>query len=203
MREFILSQFRKLGYDLKIKPFRTTLDDKAIDKASQILGKAVEPPIFIHPGSGGIHKVWPLKNWHALLAFLRGSFPEIPVVISLGPAEEKLVTPIKSLTERYGIKILPQVDLETLAACISLSRLYIGCDSGVTHLAATTGTPVIAIFGPTNPSVWAPYAENVTTIRSSWTREEVLSFTEAPMAQLPAEIVETLTSIISQREFLG
>jgi ADP-heptose:LPS heptosyltransferase len=39
--------------------------------------------------------------------------------------------------------------------------MYIGNDSGITHLAAAVGTPVLALFGPTNPEVWAPRGPHV------------------------------------------
>jgi ADP-heptose:LPS heptosyltransferase len=43
-----------------------------------------------------------------------------------------------------------------LAEWMAGARLYIGNDSGITHLAAAVGTPVIAIFGPSDPRIWAP-----------------------------------------------
>jgi ADP-heptose:LPS heptosyltransferase len=44
--------------------------------------------------------------------------------------------------------------------------MYIGNDSGITHLAAATGVPVVAIFGPTDPTIWAPRGENVRVVHS-------------------------------------
>src|SRR5260370_42318351 len=46
--------------------------------------------------------------------------------------------------------------LYELACWIAGARLYIGNDTGTTHLAAATGVPVVAIFGPSNPGGWAP-----------------------------------------------
>ncbi|MCB1102996.1 MAG: hypothetical protein KDL10_11560, partial [Kiritimatiellae bacterium] len=43
---------------------------------------------------------------------------------------------------------------------------YIGNDSGITHLAAACGVPTLAIFGPTDPAVWAPLGAHVTVIRT-------------------------------------
>ncbi len=44
---------------------------------------------------------------------------------------------------------------------LARASLYIGNDSGITHLAAAVGTPVLAMFGPTDPAVWAPRGPNV------------------------------------------
>jgi ADP-heptose:LPS heptosyltransferase len=56
-------------------------------------------------------------------------------------------------------------DLYQLACWLAGARLYIGNDSGVTHLAAAVGTPVLALFGPTDPAVWAPRGPNVRVAR--------------------------------------
>ena len=47
-------------------------------------------------------------------------------------------------------------NLYDLACWLSSARLYIGNDSGITHLAAASGAPVLALFGPTDPAIWAP-----------------------------------------------
>jgi ADP-heptose:LPS heptosyltransferase len=48
-----------------------------------------------------------------------------------------------------------------LAGWLRSARVYIGNDSGITHLAAAAGAPVVAIFGPTDPAVWAPRGDRV------------------------------------------
>ncbi len=55
-------------------------------------------------------------------------------------------------------------NLYELACWLARARVYIGNDSGITHLAAAVGTPVVAIFGPTDPAVWAPRGERVAVI---------------------------------------
>ena len=51
-------------------------------------------------------------------------------------------------------------NLYELACWLSTARLYIGNDSGITHLAAAVGTPVIALFVATDPVIWAPRGEH-------------------------------------------
>jgi ADP-heptose:LPS heptosyltransferase len=55
-------------------------------------------------------------------------------------------------------------DLYELACWIRSARVYVGNDSGITHLAAAAGAPVVAIFGPTDPAVWAPRGDRVRVI---------------------------------------
>jgi len=57
-------------------------------------------------------------------------------------------------------------NLYELACWLARARLYIGNDSGITHLAAAVATPVLALFGPTDPSVWAPRGPNVRIART-------------------------------------
>ena len=56
-------------------------------------------------------------------------------------------------------------DLYELACWLAGARLYAGNDSGITHLAAAAGAPVLALFGPTDPAVWAPRGANVRVYR--------------------------------------
>jgi heptosyltransferase-3 len=57
-------------------------------------------------------------------------------------------------------------DLYELACWISTARLYIGNDSGISHLAAAVGTPVIAIFVSTDPRIWAPRGDRVSVLEN-------------------------------------
>ena len=54
--------------------------------------------------------------------------------------------------------------LYELACWLATARVYIGNDSGITHLAAAVGTPVVALFGPTDPRIWAPRGAHVRVI---------------------------------------
>ncbi len=55
-------------------------------------------------------------------------------------------------------------NLYELGCWLGGARVYIGNDSGITHLAAAVGTPVVAVFGPTDPVVWAPRGERVRVV---------------------------------------
>ena len=63
----------------------------------------------------------------------------------------------------------------TLAAILAQAGVYVGNDSGVTHLAAATGAPTLALFGPTDPAVWAPIGERVRVLRGDGASLETLT----------------------------
>jgi ADP-heptose:LPS heptosyltransferase len=102
----------------------------------------------IHPFSGGRRKNWELARFREVAARL-----EIPVRWLAGP-EEKLEE-----GERFE-------DLGTLSDWLSGAALYIGNDSGISHLAAACGVPVVAIFGPTDARVWAPRGRAVRVVEA-------------------------------------
>jgi ADP-heptose:LPS heptosyltransferase len=99
--------------------------------------------IVIHPFSGSPKKNWPLDRYQELARRL-----PLPVRWCAGP-EEQLPNAV-----RYE-------NLYDLGYWLRFARLYIGNDSGITHLAAAAGAPVVAIFGPTDPAIWAPRAHPV------------------------------------------
>jgi hypothetical protein len=104
----------------------------------------------IHPFSGSPKKNWPLENFRALARQLERT---MPVRWCAGPEDPPLEGAV-----RIG-------DLYELACWLARARLYIGNDSGITHLAAAVGTPVLALFGPaSNPAVWGPRGPHVRVV---------------------------------------
>ncbi len=113
--------------------------------------------VMIHPGSGSAQKNWPFDSFCQLAALLKDDGRS--VVWLGGPAEIQLPIP-------GGATSILDLDLIELALRLSAALLYIGNDSGVTHLAAAVGCPTIALFGPTDPFVWGPSGPNVRIISS-------------------------------------
>lgn len=103
----------------------------------------------IHPFSGSARKNWPLQRYRELAERLPAR-----VQWCAGPEED--------LAEAVRMD-----DLYQLACWLASARIYIGNDSGITHLAAAVGAPVIAIFGPTDPNVWAPRGERVRVVHAN------------------------------------
>lgn len=178
VHQFLLKQCRRLGWPLgdglpQLKP-------SAHDLASAQAGlrehnpTGLGKPIFIHPGSGGLRKIWPLSNWWMLLRFLRGSYP-YPVFLTLGPADERLRNFARA-AEALGVATLEGLSLPLLTAWLSQGQFFVGSDSGVSHLAALVGIPAVVIFGPTDPRVWAPRGANVHIVEATWEETEVLAW---------------------------
>ncbi len=97
----------------------------------------------IHPFSGSARKNWQFERYRELARRL-----QMPVRWCAGPEEP--------LEDAVRID-----NLYELVCWLAAARLYIGNDSGITHLAAAAGVPVVAIFGPTDPAIWAPRGDRV------------------------------------------
>jgi ADP-heptose:LPS heptosyltransferase len=122
--------------------------------------------IILHPGSGGRDKCWPVDRFVALV----NSLNDVEVTWMLGPAErenEALVRVVRERARAGHERLLIDCDLAEAARSIARADLYVGNDSGMTHMAAAVSAPTIAVFGPTDPRVWCPLGEHVTTIGPS------------------------------------
>ncbi len=102
----------------------------------------------IHPFSGSPRKNWPLENFRAVARWLER---RMPVYWCAGPEE-----PLQN-----AVRI---ENLYELACWLAGARIYLGNDSGITHLAAAAGAPVVAVFLVTDPAVWAPRGERVRVV---------------------------------------
>jgi ADP-heptose:LPS heptosyltransferase len=119
-----------------------------------------EQLILLHPGSGGRKKLWSVAGWLDVIMRLSGH-NNIKISLIEGPADSHIV---KQLCSELGLNSLLLVNnwrLGKLAALMKHSSLYLGNDSGITHLAAACNTPTIALFGPTDPRIWGPRGSKV------------------------------------------
>lgn len=108
--------------------------------------------VVLSPGSGSSRKSWPFENFLELKKILNKK--GITTIWITGPAEQNLKCPESDV-------VISNMDLPHLAALLSLCDIYIGNDSGTTHLAAICGSAVIAIFGPSDPEIWSPRGKKV------------------------------------------
>ncbi len=122
--------------------------------------------VTVHPGSGGMAKCWSLERYLDCISILAR---EHPVVMLLGPAEdEKFVRQVSEGMATVGIKadIVRNRSISHISCLLKASSLYIGNDSGITHLASVLGVPTVALFGPTDHRLWKPVGKNTRVVRS-------------------------------------
>lgn len=133
--------------------------------ASDVLWKpAGEQGLVVHPGSGSKRKNWPRENLSSVIES-RLENREGRVTLILGPAEDDAADFFSRMSDR--VRVARNLRLGDVFKILSGSQAYLGMDSGITHIAATAGAPVVALFGPTDPAVWGPDGERTRIIKSS------------------------------------
>jgi heptosyltransferase-2 len=141
-----------------VPPLRHNDDESA--QATALAARLPERFIAIHPGSGSPRKNWPIERYARLVEELTRA--EAWLLI-LGPAEQETATDLEGLPGAMAVRDLPP---RILAALLSRAGAFVGNDSGISHLAAAVAAPTFALFGPTDPAIWAPLGPRVQVVRS-------------------------------------
>jgi ADP-heptose:LPS heptosyltransferase len=153
-----------LDVPARIRPWRLELPAGAKARALDVLGAARSPVVGMHVSGGREIKQWPPERFGqvgARLANERGA----TIVLTGSSNDRSLVDAARrSLADDAVIDLTGQLDLVSLAAVLERLDLYITGDTGPMHLAAAVGTPVVAIFGPSDPARYAPAAARVVRI---------------------------------------
>lgn len=132
-------------------------EDKA--EADKILAGLKNPLVAMHPGSGGEKKNWPLENWIEVQQHLLSDSKTGTLLVIGGESDERQMEQMRFLSpEAVYLEKLP---LPVLGAVLSRCTLFLGHDSGISHLAAAAGARCLLLFGPTDPDVWAPANKGV------------------------------------------
>ncbi|MBN1671438.1 MAG: glycosyltransferase family 9 protein [Kiritimatiellae bacterium] len=130
------------------------------------------PWLAIHPGSGSARKNWPPEMFAQVADRIPNALPACRPVLIFGEADGQPAQNLQRLLPRTVS--LSGLDLLTLASALTHCAGYLGNDSGVTHLAAMLGVPVVALFGPTDPDVWGPRGRRVCILKSAERRADGL-----------------------------
>ena len=121
---------------------------------------------IIHPGTSlfGKYKRWPTEKYARLSDKLIADFGYAVVFTWSGP-EYNIAEDIRSHMHFPAIIACKTASVKQLVALLQRADIYIGGDTGPTHLASCLGIPTIAVFGPKDPVVYAPYDENASVVR--------------------------------------
>ncbi|MBM3239691.1 glycosyltransferase family 9 protein [Candidatus Poribacteria bacterium] len=120
--------------------------------------------VGIHPGGNWIYKLWPAENFVRIGDILISDF-HTRVLLFSGPDEQALQEKVAAMM-KYKPIIVNEPSLRRVAALINRCHLYLGNDTGTTHIAAAVGTPVVAIFGSTSHIRSGPYGAQHQIVRS-------------------------------------
>ena len=214
--EYFLGNLNRAEVDtLLVGPYRMDESEKAPSGASQLalplesLALFLEKPyveldygeskfelekpcIAIHPGSGSPSKNWSLEAWVELLIRIRNTIPQCCFLVSSGEAETETIGEFISLLDAASLPYHRAHDLPLpeLGRRLAKTNLFLGHDSGISHLAASTGIDGFLLFGKTDPQIWAPQNPSI-------------SWYQAPGGQLGNVTADTLWNCPQFQKKLG
>jgi ADP-heptose:LPS heptosyltransferase len=147
------------------------VSDAAHREAESVLdrwGFGDSPFIGFHPGSSpkeGIAKRIPSELSVRLLRTLLECHPQLRVVVFIGPDEMELLPPFAAIADSRVVTATG-LGLSAIAALLRRAKALIAADSGLGHIAAAVGTPVVTLFGPTIPDRIRPWERNAIVVRA-------------------------------------
>jgi len=128
----------------------------------------VDPSLIaLHPGSGSETKNWALGRWAALAESLLSVHGRRRLLLIGGEADAARVAQLGKTLPNDRVQFAQNLSLVELAVRLQKCALFLGHDSGISHLVAAVGTPCLLLFGPTDPAIWAPANPQVRVLRAS------------------------------------
>jgi heptosyltransferase-2 len=161
--DYWLELVRMLGADTTpgYNPHIPVDDASRASVTEMLAGSGRGPLVAMHPGAGWYSRarIWPVENFAAVACGLGRSHAATVVVLG-GPDEVEAASRLEKLVEGAGgglLNLAGRTSIHETAALIERCDLFVGNDSGPMHIAAAVGTPVVAVFGPSNIRAWGPY----------------------------------------------
>lgn len=163
--DHLLTPVKNLGIKIDINSPQIFLKDEHKNCASNFFvdNRLADKVLALHPGSGSLKKCWNVQNFADIINWWMDKHGK--VLIICGEADEQIAGECKNLLIDEKFVIAKNIELVNLASLIARCNCYIGNDSGITHLAAAVGTKTVALFGPTDQTIWGPRGRNVKIIR--------------------------------------
>jgi heptosyltransferase-2 len=140
---------------------RLTLEQK-IDPSGTPCGSRFW--LAIHPGSGSERKNWPEEKWpEAIDQWL--SIPRLSILLIGGEAEAGKIERLSGRLPHDRMELAQNLPLLELARRLSCCDAFVGHDSGISHLAAALGLPVLTLWGESAEPVWRPKGPRVIVVK--------------------------------------
>ena len=160
-KEPMVTEFcRQFGLPVTEDHPRLTAGPAAREKVQSLLARnqlEAASLILIHPGPSWPVKEWPRENWARLVAELQSR--GYRSIAQLGVGRYANFGKVAVETIPGAISLVDELSVEECIAAIAQAKLFIGIDSGLLHLAASTRTPAIGLWGSTSPQFF--YTEKV------------------------------------------
>lgn len=132
-----------------------SLDREAAEVERRLASLGVAEFAILNPGGGWNSKLWPAERFGAVARGLRAR--GLPALVTWGPGEDALADRVVAASEGAAQRCFATT-LREYVALARRARVVVAADTGPMHLAAAVGTPVVALFGPTDPARNGPFS---------------------------------------------
>lgn len=143
-------------------------EDEAAARAAVPFDPDREPFAVVHVSPKFAYKRWTADGWIALVKWLRAAGLRVVFTGGRDPEERAELLAVKAKVPGLATDVSGRVSLAGVAALLQRARVFVGPDTAVTHMAAASGIPVVALFGPSNPVKWGPWPAGCTDPVSPW-----------------------------------
>lgn len=169
--ETYLELLRPIGVPVRTREVRLVPRESDLAFAEKLSGgpkskiENRKPKILLHPGSRSPFRLWPAERFAAVCDRLQDELGAQVFVVA-GPAEQALVRQIREHAKTHLIALEQRLTVGQFAGLLAQFDLLLCHDSGPMHIAAAIGTPVVALFGSQNATIWRPFGEHHTVLQT-------------------------------------
>jgi len=123
------------------------------------------PRVLVHPGSRSPFRIWPAERFAAVCDRLQDELGALVFLVA-GPGEQALVRAIRGHAQSHLVALSQRFSVGQFAALLAEFDVMLCHDSGPMHVAASVGTPVVALFGSQNAAIWRPLGPRHTVLQT-------------------------------------
>ena len=180
---------RALDIEVENVPLHLNLPRAAKDEAAQAIENAglTTPFAVVHAGTARAEKYWRADRWAEVIEHLRTALGLAVVLTGSDDSSERVhLDAIQNGLKAKCPSLAGKLSLLATAAVIGKARLLCAVDSAPVHLADALGTPLVALFGPTNPFHWRPRSASSRIVTAAQVENIAPNFPKSPMDDIPA-----------------
>lgn len=143
--------------------------DDDVATVDALLGASCGPLAVIHPYPKYRYKMWHETGWIEVARWLLDN--GFRVALTGGPDADECAY-VKNIARELpdALNLAGRLTLGGIAVLLSRAKFYVGPDTAITHLAAASNVPTIALFGPSDPVKWGPWPHGQTAAANPWQR---------------------------------
>jgi heptosyltransferase-3 len=135
----------------------------------EIEAQLSDRPVVVHVPSMWVYKQWPTRHFAVLIKALLRAGHQVVLTGSASATDQAQIAQVRALSAPALLDVSGRLDLRQVTTLLRRAALYVGPDTSITHLAAACGTPMVTVFGPTNPVRWGPWPQG-SAPEAAWQR---------------------------------